>query len=107
MICYCINNKRYIGITNRNLNARLKRHISDLKKGLNFVFYRAIRKYGINNFKLEWSIDYTNQCSKLELQEIEKYNTLIVNCCKKRQKSAGGFRWSYDNIFPEYQQESL
>jgi hypothetical protein len=77
MYCYCIKNiineKRYIGITRRPLNERLNQHVSDLNKGLDFIFYRAMRKYGISNFILEWSTNFLNQCNEEELQEIEKF----------------------------------
>jgi hypothetical protein len=77
MYCYCvnnkINNKKYIGVSENNVIERFKVHQRDITKGSQLVFHRAVRKYGFNNFEFEWIKDYTNQCNKEELFEIEKY----------------------------------
>ena len=52
-----INKKYYIGKTN-NFYFRIKLHESCARRGLDTKFCRAIRKYGINNFKKE--ITYNN-----------------------------------------------
>ena len=46
-----INNKVYIGQTKQSLEERHKRHLAQLKD--NTYFHRAIKKYGISNFKME------------------------------------------------------
>jgi group I intron endonuclease len=48
-----IDNKCYIGQTIWLLDRRIKKHIYDSKKS-NSMFARAIKKYGMNNFK--WTI---------------------------------------------------
>lgn len=50
-----INNKIYVGFTEKSLSDRKKCHKhSALKKGLELPFYRAIRKHGFENF--EWTV---------------------------------------------------
>lgn len=46
-----LNNKIYIGQTTTSLKRRHQKHLSQLND--NTYFHRAIKKYGINNFKLE------------------------------------------------------
>jgi len=79
-----INNKRYIGITTRSPKERLWEHFGVIKKEqYDQVLYRAIRKYGKENFYLEWSGDYSNQIQTieelkdLEIQFIEYYKTYV------------------------------
>ena len=60
-VIYCytnkINNKKYIGQTSKKLIDRHKQHLKESKnknrKYYNIPFHKAIRKYGIKNFKLE------------------------------------------------------
>jgi group I intron endonuclease len=60
-IIYCftnlINNKKYIGQSIREDNTRYNNHIYDSKheksSGYEYPLHRAIRKYGIENFKYE------------------------------------------------------
>lgn len=48
-----INNKVYIGQTKLSLDKRHSRHIKSLNdKKNNYYFYRALRKYGVENFEL-------------------------------------------------------
>ena len=63
-----INGKYYIGKTKNSLESRIKSHkAASTKKDL--VFYRAINKYGFDNFKWEILIE----CQNLdELNEVEK-----------------------------------
>lgn len=67
-----INNKIYVGKTIRSLKDRKKDHHkkSEWKRNSNSVLYKAIRKYGKENF--EWSI--VEECDSIEeLSEREKY----------------------------------
>lgn len=56
MIIYCIknivNNKIYIGKTTKTLTERFNSHLSSAKYGSNSILHKAIRKYGVDNFKL-------------------------------------------------------
>lgn len=47
-----INNKVYIGQTTRTMETRFKQHIYDSNK-LNTHIYKAMRKYGVDNFYVE------------------------------------------------------
>lgn len=55
VITNTINNKQYVGKTNRDATSRLKEHFreSTLGRSKNRPLYRAISKYGIDNFTLE------------------------------------------------------
>jgi group I intron endonuclease len=77
-----LNKKCYIGQTIRSLKERKKQHIIDSKrqKYSHYIFYRALNKYGINNFK--WEIidenikdhDTLNVLEELEIIIHDSYN---------------------------------
>lgn len=80
---YCftnvINNKKYIG-QSTNLEERKKSHYKNQNlSAYNTIFYRALRKYGIDNF--EYSILYekefltTEELNELEIAYIEKFDS--------------------------------
>lgn len=85
MIVYCYtnkrNNKKYIGITSRTLEERKSSHIYEAynKNSLtyNTPFKRAIRKYGLENFKEEVLHNNVSneQACELEKYYIKKYKT--------------------------------
>ena len=69
------NNKKYIGITSTNVKKRWGSNGINYKN--NDHFYRAISKYGWNNFQhiiLFENLDY-QQAKIKEIELIEKYNT--------------------------------
>lgn len=75
-----VNNKVYIGLTTTSIENRWNCHIRDSKKNPRHL-YSSIRKYGIENFKIE-KIDEINDFRKLgELERfyIEKYNSTNPN----------------------------
>jgi len=47
-----INGHLYVGITSRTLQRRWSEHKNDCKKGKDRSLYRAMRKYGIENFSI-------------------------------------------------------
>ncbi len=63
-----INGKLYVGRTSKLLNVRLQKHKQDAYRGVNTYFYRAIRKYKIENFKIE-EIDKTDSISEAIFKE--------------------------------------
>lgn len=69
-----INNKVYIGLNTTSLEARMYQHKSAFKSvnhnNYNSKFYRAIRKYGWDNFS--WEIIDTSDCPE-EIKEKEIY----------------------------------
>jgi group I intron endonuclease len=74
MIVYCvtnkINGKIYIGQSTKTLQQRRRKHLKSINQNINLPFYRALKKYGKDNF--EWVI--LKECSsKKELDETEIY----------------------------------
>ncbi|HNX82164.1 MAG TPA: GIY-YIG nuclease family protein [Candidatus Omnitrophota bacterium] len=70
-IIYCItnleNDKKYVGQTIRSLETRWKQHITHTKY-YDFPLYRAIKKYGINNFSIT-AIDTAESEEELNTKE--------------------------------------
>lgn len=66
-----INGKVYIGKTSRSISQRFKEHIEFAKLGYdNMLIYRAIRKYGEDNFSIELIED---QINNKEIDNRERY----------------------------------
>lgn len=65
-----INNKIYIGKTINSIQHRWNDHIDAQKnKRANYLLYKAINKYGIENF----TIEQVEECDNILLNEREKY----------------------------------
>lgn len=76
-----LNNKGYIGITS-NLQKRWNQHKHQAKSkvGKNYPLYRAIRKYGIDNFKfevIEENVKTIKELGKLERFYINKFESHV------------------------------
>jgi len=75
-----VNGKVYIGQTGK-FSQRKAQHIYDaFGKKCNFVFHKALRKYGIEQF--EWSIIWTGEKSlidEMEMYFINSYKSIIPN----------------------------
>ena len=65
-----VNNKVYIGITNKGAGARFKQHLFDAEHGSQYRFHRAIRKYGKENFEVS-IIAFCNNADELKENEIK------------------------------------
>jgi group I intron endonuclease len=74
-----INGKVYIGQTVKTLEMRKSLHLSNLKKGSDLYFHRAIKKYGEENFKWEILCELD---SKEKLDEMEKF---LISIYKKEK----------------------
>ena len=78
---YCItnliNNKKYIGITSRNIKTRFQEHCSHNQT----LVYDAVQKYGKENFQIEILENNIpkEEIDKRERYFISKFNTLIPN----------------------------
>ena len=48
-----VNNKVYIGQTTEALDKRFSRHMGYQKDTYDTKFYKAVRKYGVENFYIE------------------------------------------------------
>lgn len=73
-----LNNKQYIGQTSQSLKKRWRQHIYNVVQNKKTPLYTAMRKHGINNFKIE-EVGGANNLSELNYQEwllIHKNNTL-------------------------------
>ena len=82
MIIYKITNtkngKVYIGQTTRTLRLRWEQHIRNAKNGGMSKFYKAIRKYGPESFKVETlcTAYSKEELNDLEIYFIHKYNSI-------------------------------
>lgn len=47
-----VNNKKYVGYTSKHYRTRFSQHISSSKRNNTKVLYKAMRKYGIENFEV-------------------------------------------------------
>jgi group I intron endonuclease len=76
-----VNNKMYIGVTNKNLNYRWKQHCREAQNGSKCRLHQSIRKYGPDKFIQEiiyCSLDY-NHILEMEQYFIKYYNTFYRN----------------------------
>jgi len=75
------NNKNYIGQTIKDLNERKQKHIQRASYGTDFYFYRAIRKYGSNNFKWEvlCECESKEELDEMEFHYIKQYDSFKPN----------------------------
>lgn len=77
-----INNKVYIGLTTCSLSYRWTKHLTECKNINNQKhLYRAMRKYGPENFSIEQidSSEKLDQLGQLERYYIKKYNSQNPN----------------------------
>ena len=63
------NNKIYIGITSKGLEFRKTKHFAELKKGTNYKFHNALKKYP--NMEI-WE-EFCHAFSWEDAKELEKY----------------------------------
>ena len=83
-----INGKIYIGKTMRSIKQRWKEHLANIKKEecKNRPLYRAINKYGVENF----SIEKIEECSDIILSDREKYWIEYYNSFKNGYNATKG-----------------
>lgn len=67
-----VNGKCYIGQTRHSIEVRKRKHLSCARKGVKTNFYKAIRKYGADNF--EWEI----VCSTNDKQKLNELETFYI-----------------------------
>ena len=73
-----INNKNYIGKTERTIEVRWKEHLKN-QNTLDLPLYRAFNKYGIENFE----ITQLEECLSENIDERENYWILHYNSCQE------------------------
>lgn len=102
-----INGKIYIGQTHKSLEERKMCHKHD-SKNIDTYFYRAIRKYGWDNFS--WEIVEDNIPTEEELNNKEKYYIQKYDCFDNKEKgyntTSGGER-NYSLTIEECKKRSL
>lgn len=96
-----INNKIYIG-QSVNIEKRWKNHIvassNKCDKGYEYPLYRAIRKYGIENFNFE----VIEECSREELNDREVYWINYYDSINKGyNQTQGGYTATWQKINPD------
>jgi hypothetical protein len=69
--------KSYIGYTNLTVAQRLHKHHTNATSGMSTHFYKAIRKYGIEDIEttILASCDTNEEARELEVENISKYDT--------------------------------
>lgn len=95
-----INNNVYVGKTVSTINDRYNKHISEaFTQHSNYAIHRAMRKYGINHFK----ITEIETCSLEEVSEREiywiKYYNSYYNGYNETQGGEGNLKYDYDIIY--------
>jgi group I intron endonuclease len=65
------NGKVYIGYTNKPLEKRIIEHKTSAKNGSNYLFHKAIRKYGFEVFN--WQIIFESLDKNFILNKMEKF----------------------------------
>ena len=82
----------YIGQTNETIEKRFKRHMGYQKDYYDTKFYRAVRKYGVDNFYIE-EIDRAatqEELDEKELYWINKYESVLKGYNSKATKGKCG-----------------
>lgn len=73
--------------------AKMRATVGDKLRGKNNPRCKSVIQYSLNGeFIKIW--DYAKQAT----EEIGIDNSIILKCCKGGVKSAGGFKWEYNNI---------
>ena len=75
-ITNCINQKIYIGQTSFSIEKRWKEHIQDIYKHLDRPLYRALAKYGVENFIIELieETDFPNEREEYWIQYYQSFH---------------------------------
>lgn len=81
-----INNKCYIGKTERTIQARWADHKKSMKKLIHLPLYAALNKYGIDNF----TIEELEQCENSVIDEREIYWIKFYNSYGEGYNCTGG-----------------
>ena len=78
-----VNNKKYISVTKRDYILRYKEHVGLANSGSNAILHQAMRKHGIENFKVEVLEDNISVelAGEKEREYISKLNTSYANGC--------------------------
>ena len=94
-----INNKVYIGQTSETIKQRFSRHMGYQKEEHDTKFYRAVRKYGKENFIIE-AIDFADTQEELDQKEKDYFDVttlgMVTMRCRGKTKSPyNGYYFRY------------
>ena len=75
--CHTLNGKKYVGYTKKSMIERLEEHIEEALDGSDRHFYRAIRKYGVENIVSEPLCETTTKqaAKSKERYYVKKFDT--------------------------------
>lgn len=92
------NNKVYIGQTRTSLKQRWNEHVRESKKD-DYILYRAMRKYGIENFYME----------QLDVCDVEMLDELEISYIKYFNSTDDrfGYNMSLGGKTPKFKQEKI
>ena len=79
IIINSVNNKKYVGITNKTIDERFEAHKNNAKKKINRYLYDSMNKYGYDNFFIKLIDDTCTTWEELQKKEcfyIKEYNTI-------------------------------
>lgn len=98
-----VNNKAYIGQSVR-IERRIAEHRQSALRGDDEVLYRAMRKYGLQNFQYEVICECEpSQLDELEQYYIQQYHTLLPNGYNYQLGGSTGKIVVPDNIYAAQQ----
>lgn len=97
-----VNNKVYIGQTRFTVEHRWKQHLRHFKSGRNTILYKAFKKYGVENFKVEpiEEVD-VNSLDQREIFWIAKYDSFNSGYNATLGGSKGGIYIWTDSKYEE------
>lgn len=93
IICNKVNNKKYIGQTIQEINKRFNQHLQLRQSNKNQLIFKAIKKYGKENFYIKVLKDNINTYKDLNFYEeyyIKEYNSMTPN---GYNMCPGGQKW--------------
>lgn len=97
-----VNGKKYIGVTShKRLQRRVNEHFSIAKKGFPYVFCKAIRKYGRENFTFTTVRTFSN-CDAALAEEIR-----LIKVLKPEYNLTLGGQGNFGHIVTDAQKKRL
>ncbi len=104
----------YIGKTNRSLEQRIKEHAYAADAGKSHKICGAIRKYGLENFKVDVlfdEVDSNDELNYLEIEEIKKHKDAGINLYNMTDGGEGIVGYlseeTYSKIFTDEYKENM
>lgn len=101
-----INDKVYIGQTRQKLNDRWHAHKYNAEhKIYDYYLYRAMNKYGIDNFHIEIVEECPNEeLNEKEIAYINKFNSYAPNGYNSTKGGDGNTKYDYNEVVKHYKE---